>query len=501
MSCFTRGEKLLVLGTSLAVTGALAIAATRSSAAGAWLPLTLVVAPLITALSALAKRRRMSEFAVAFAAPVSALAASPAVVIAASGIVEAVKSGGFSYVVARNLFESLGASFWYVALAVSASMFLASLLVLSTAIGAVAVNDVDARLLAERASRALGGEPRWAFLGFLLGLLIPLVSAWHTRSSSEAQLYLYFALPAALLTSPLPVSLSFLLYAALPLPRNGLLLGATLGCAFHAAASRALYGRRAAAEGYWGLFQLALAALILSLAFFTLVGPTFPAYMLSFLLLSLAAGAAATSLESTGFSLSVALLVLLSQRLAAEAEALPGVEVAASWLFPLILSASLAALVQLHLRWFSREVEYCEPGLLLAAAPVAAGLLAIPYYAAAFSWPPPAVRRYEVSAPAVLLPLLVSAGGLAAQALARSATGSFLSLAAAAAPLHPSGMLLAALLGDQLRDPSSLMFIAGLTALKILLTVVKPGAVRSISGGASAGAGLGLVALALLRFA
>lgn len=495
MSCFTRGEKLLVLGTSLLAAGTLAIVTSRSSAAGAWLPLTLVAAPLITTLAALARHRRMSELAVAFAAPVSVLVASPVLVTAASGIMEAVRSGGISYVITRNLFESLGAAFWYVALAVSVSIFLATLLALSTAIGYLAVNDVDARLLAERASQTPRGVARWTLFGFLLGLA-PLLS-WSTRGTGEVQLYLLFVLPAAILSSPLPVSLSLLLYAALPLPRNGLLLGAALSCALHTLASRALYGRRATSESYSGLFQLALAILVLTLSFFTLVGPAFPVYVVLFLSLSLIAGAAATSLESMGYSSSAALLALLSQRLVAEAGALFGAGVSVGWLAPLVLSASLAALVQLHLRWFSRKNEECDMGMLVVAAPVIAGLISAPYYSAAPAWPNSVARRYEVSSIAVLLPLLISAGGLAAQALAKSTAGSFVSLVAAAAPLHPSGILLAALFGDQLRDPFFTVFIACFTLLKLLVTRVKPEVVPSVSGGAGASAGLGLLAIAL----
>lgn len=501
MSCFAKEEKLLALGTSLTVTGMLALLFTRLPGVGTWLPLTIAVAPVITILSALAKRKQMSELAVALAASLSAFAASPAVVVAASGIVEAVKSGPFSYVIARNLLENLGAAFWYVALAISASMFLATLTAFSSIFGALAVNDVDARLISERASRAAGRETRRVIAGFLLGFSLPFIlltlSPRQAQSGvDEAQLYTYLVLPTALLTSPLSVALSLLVYAALPLPQNGLLLGATLGSAVHTLVLRAFHGKRTAAEGYGGLFQLSLAILVFILVFFTLIGPAFPVYLLLFLAFSLVSGAAATSLEGAGFSLSVAFLILQSQRLTGEVEALFNWEPGVGWLAPLTLLASLAALVRLHLHVSQDKVEECDLGMFIAAAPIVVGLFAAPYYAAKQAWQFPSFRRYEVDMLAVLLPLLISVGGLVAQLLARRGVGSYASFAIAAAPLNPSGMLLAAGLGGYLRSPTSLALIAGVIALKLFLARAKPDAIPSFSGGVSAGAGLALLAAA-----
>lgn len=495
MSCFTKEEKLLVVGASLAATGAIAVIFTRMFSVALWLPLTITAAPLTALISVMARRRRMRELSAAMATAISAFVASPSIVAAALSVAEAVKSGGFSYVTARNLYENLGEAFRLVALVISASVFLAALAAFSAALMSPVIGDVDARLLADRVMHVSRKSRRWSAAGLLLGFSLPLVASMKLAPGlNAAQLYAYLALPAALLSSPISVSLSFLVFTLVPL-QNGFLLGAALGCTLYSLANRAQSPRRAEAEGYGGLFQLSLSALVLILILFTLTGPAFPPYLLLLLLLSIVSSSAATSLEGSSFSLSTALLALLAQRLTAEIDSLLNLQVSLSWLAPFVFLASLAALTQLHVRVLPRGAEDCDPGMLAVAAPVAIGLLAIPYYAAGQPWSLPTPKRYEVSLIAVLLSLLLSLGGLSAHVLARSMTGSTVSLLAAAVPLHPSGMLLAALLSDYLPDKALLGIAVSSLGLKLLLTRISPETVSDFTGGVSVGAGLSLLAL------
>ena len=496
MSCFTRSEKLLNLGSAVLTAGVLALVFSGENALN--LPVTLTALPLLALLAVLAKLRRRSPVSAVLGASLSAVAATPALLAASSLLVESVRSGSLGSLFARDLLDKLGGSFHLVSALASLAVFFAALLLFATPPLEAFLLGVDQRYFAGRLLDTLpSASPLWSLLGFLAGFTAALVLS---RLGYAGQWTAYVVILSAILASPLHTSISLIAYLLLPLPPHGLLLGAALGSASYMLLVSFPQRRRAEASGESALLQAAAATLVLVLTFFIFAGPAFPQYMLTYIaFLPLVLSTIATT-EGFGASLSVALMYSLSLRITKETASLLGVSIPE--LTPFLLASYVAALARAHWLQASRESRDCEVGILPVLLPLVAGLAALPLYSAAQLRLPQSPLRLEVDILSVLTPLALSvAAALYQRATARLVFSAIPLLAVT--PFHPSGLFLAALLAPAPGGDRALLagLALGAALSKLALAKVKPGHLKEVATFFSVGAGSLILVLSLLRSA
>ncbi len=492
MSCFTRSEKLLNLGSAVLTAGIVALVFSGEDALR--LPPTLVSLPLLATLAVLAKLRGRRPSSAVLGASLSALAASPALIAASSLLLESVRSGSLGSLFARDLLDRLGGSFYLVSALSSLAVFFAALLLFATPPVDFLLSGADQRYYAGRLLDALSSASLlWSFLGFISGFAAALVLS---RLGQAERWVAHVVLLSAVLASPLHTSFSLITYLLLPLPPNGLLLGAALGSASYMILMSFLQRRQVEASGESAMLQVAAAILVLVLVFFTFAGPAFPQYMLAYIaLLSLVLSTTAVT-EGYGASLSIALVHTLSLRIAREAASLLGLSTPE--LTPFLLVSYVAALARSLWTQVSWRSGDCEVGVFPVLLPLMAGFAALPLYPTLqlkLPQPPP---RLEVSMVSVLLPLVLSVAAALHQRAAVKLVTSALPVLAVT-PLHPSGLLLAALFAPTLGEDRA--FLVGLVLLatlaKLALVRAKPGRSKEVVAFFGAGAGLLVLASSL----
>ncbi|GEM_PF-4222290 len=493
MSCFTRSEKLLNLGSAILSAGVIALVFSGEDALS--LPVTLASLPLLATLAVLAKLRGRSPASAVLGASLSAVAAAPALLAASSLLVESVRSGSLGSLFAQDLFERLGVSFYLVSALSSLAVFFAALLLFATPPVEELLSGVEQRHYAGRLLETLrSASPLWSSLGLAAGFAAALVLS---RLSHSEQWVARVVLLSAVMASPLHTPLSFIVYLLLPLPPHGLLLGAALGSAAYMILTSFPQHRRVEASGESTMLQVAAAMLMLLLVFFTFTGPAFPQYMLLYIaLLPLVLSITAVT-EGSGASLSIALMYSLSLRIAREAALLLGASTLE--LTPFLLASYVAALARSLWLQASRRSGDCEVGILPVLLPLAAGFAALPLYHVPQPKLPEPPPRLEADILSVLPSLILSgAAALHQRAAAKLATSKLPVLAVT--PLHPSGLLLAVLFAPKPGEDRA--FLIGLVLVaalaKLALTKARPERSKEVATFFGVGAGFLILASSLL---